>query len=123
MFRLLVAGGRNFYNYKLIDKTLSEWLSSQQYSCDEIILVHGDGNGTDRIADQWAKYNCIKTEPHPAPWKRYGPAAGPMRNEEIIESEIDYAILFPGGKGTADIQKKIINSGVDYIMVLDLEGT
>lgn len=41
----------------------------------------------------------------PADWKQYGPAAGPVRNSQMI-AEADHVIAFPGGRGTADTVRK-----------------
>jgi SLOG family YspA-like protein len=119
MFRLLVAGGRDYYDYRFIDKILTEWLSEQDMESQEITLVHGDAAGVDRIAAQWAKFNDLTPEPHPADWKNKGRAAGVIRNEEMIRSGIDYAILFPGGIGTANMKKQLMMAKIEFREVLD----
>jgi hypothetical protein len=119
MFRLLVAGGRNFYNYKFIDETLTEWLSEQDIDASEITLVHGDAAGVDRIAAQWAKYNSLTVEAHPADWTKNGRAAGVMRNGEMAGTGIDYAILFPGGNGTTNMENTLIAYSINFREVFD----
>jgi hypothetical protein len=48
-----------------------------------------------------------------ADWKRYGPAAGPLRNAEMLhEYQPDGVIAFPGGKGTTDMIKKARQAGI-----------
>ncbi len=121
MFRLLVAGGRNFYNYKFIDETLTEWLSEQDVDASEITLVHGDAAGVDRIAAQWAKYNSLTVEAHPADWTKNGRAAGVMRNGEMAGTGIDYAILFPGDKGTHNMKNTLVGHRINFREVLDPE--
>jgi hypothetical protein len=124
MFRLLVAGGRDYYDYKFIDQILTEWLSKQDLDVQEIVLVHGDANGVDRIAAQWAIYNGIAPEAHPANWKLQGRAAGYLRNTEMIHSGVDEAILFEGGAGTSNMKSllskfgslftEVVNNNVQY---------
>lgn len=131
MFRLLVAGGRGFYNYRLLDSTLTNWL--ERYTDTkgslkdgsegangtpppdkDITLVHGDSNGADKLAAMWAFYNDLEVEPHPANWKRHGVGAGPIRNLEMALSGIDFAILFPGGVGTDNMRKILVNNGINF---------
>ena len=119
MFRLLVAGGRNYYNYKLIDEVLTEWLSEQNLDSQEITLVHGASHGVDRIAAQWAILNDLIPEPHEADWDRFGKSAGYRRNAEMIESGIDYAILFPGGNGTANTRRQCVANSIHFREVVD----
>jgi len=42
--------------------------------------------------------------PYPADWETYGRAAGPIRNQKMLDSEqINLCVAFPGGAGTADM--------------------
>jgi len=123
MFRLLVAGGRDFYDYQFIERALDNWFNEKLAEDpsvweDGIILVHGDASGVDRIAAQWAKYNLHIPEPHPADWNK-GKGAGPIRNAEMIESGLDYAILFPGGRGTANMKSQLVKANIPFHEVLD----
>jgi hypothetical protein len=43
----------------------------------------------------------------PANWGRYGPAAGPIRNTQmLIEGRPELVVFFPGGDGTKDMVEK-----------------
>lgn len=128
MFRLLVAGGRDFYDYRFIENTLDDWLSSLEVDFADIydkglIVVHGDAPGVDRIAGAWASYNFFIPEPHAANWKEYGKAAGHIRNAEMISLGVDYAILFPGGRGTQDMKDQLVSSKISFREVLDTRPT
>lgn len=135
MFRLLVAGGRNFYDYRLLDSALTEWLhkyTSEQRKLvssdvlDEvtkkgvnITIVNGDASGADRLSTMWARYNDLKVECFPADWKKYGASAGPLRNSKMIDSGIDYAILFEGGRGTKNMKSLLRESHISFQEVID----
>jgi hypothetical protein len=122
MFRLLVAGGRDYYAYRFIEQTLTDWFvnewSEEHDTWEEtdagITVVHGDAGGVDRIAAMWATYNNFVVEPHPADWTKYGKSGGNVRNAQMIESGIDYAILFPGGRGTANMKFQLMRAKIDY---------
>jgi hypothetical protein len=119
MFRLLVAGGRDFYDYKFIDEFLTTWLSQQDVDVQEIVLIHGDAQGVDRLAGQWAKYNSILVDVYPADWANLGKRAGHIRNAKMIESGVDYAILFPGGNGTANMRMQLSSTDIIFKDLVD----
>lgn len=60
-------------------------------------LIHGDARGADRIADTWAKARGILVSAHPADWDRDGLAAGPRRNQRMLDAhpDIDLVLAFP----------------------------
>lgn len=96
MRRIAVTGGRDFNRPTLV-RTVFDSIG---LCCDDV-LVHGGCRGADQLcawiaADQY----YAATETHPADWKRWGKAAGPKRNREMLESDIDLLIAFPGGRGT-----------------------
>lgn len=60
-------------------------------------LVHGDATGADRIAGRWATSHGIPVSAHPAEWDRDGLAAGPKRNQRMLDlhPDIDLVLAFP----------------------------
>lgn len=94
MRRIAVTGGRDFADVDMVRKAL--WHVS--FSSDDT-LVHGACRGADTLAAEVAS-RIGTQEPHPADWKKYGRAAGPIRNREMLSSGIDMLIAFPGGAGT-----------------------
>jgi hypothetical protein len=110
--RVGVTGGRDNYDYQFIDQVLRELLKSDD------VLVHGDGNGVDRIAAQCAKYLGVKTEAHPAAWSSHGRKAGPIRNTEMVHSGLDLLVIFNGGAGTADMKRQATNAGIPTVQFL-----
>lgn len=72
--------------------------------------------GADTLAKVWAdkKGGSIIVHTHPADWKKLGPKAGPIRNQEMLEKHPDLKLVvaFPGGNGTADMIKRAKAAGV-----------
>ncbi|WP_013627348.1 DUF2493 domain-containing protein [Rubinisphaera brasiliensis] len=97
--RVLITGGRNFDNHELLETTLDAVHASAPLS----VLIHGAANGADTLAGEWASRNGIEVVACPADWKRYGRAAGPIRNRAMFDLAPDLLVAFPGGKGTADM--------------------
>lgn len=79
-------------------------------------LVHGAATGADSLAAEWwGDIQERPTEAHPADWDRHGKAAGPIRNQEMVDSGLDLCIAFPGGRGTADMIRRCEAAGVPVV--------
>lgn len=110
--RVLVCGGRFYSDRDRVYQVLDAFHTSSFID----VLIHGDATGVDRLADQWAAKQCcdfgdgkkyyVEVESYPADWKKYGKAAGPIRNREMLQESKPHCVLaFPGGPGTANMVK------------------
>ena len=88
--RVLITGGRNYDDQDLLDKTLDALHAANGVTT----LIHGDASGADRLAQQWAQSRGVSVEPHPADWKKYGRAAGPVRNQTMLANKPDQLVAF-----------------------------
>lgn len=110
--KVLVCGGRDFKNEKLLEETLSE------YKID--FIIDGGAMGADYLAYAYAVMHNIKHESFPAEWKEFGKAAGPIRNKQMLdEGKPDLVIAFPGGRGTANMVEQAEKAGVKVIRIED----
>lgn len=94
--RLIIAGGRD---YRLTSEDL-EYLDSLLPEVREVIT--GGARGADQDGAAWAHRHGIPVVVFQPNWKRFGRAAGPIRNREMA-AIADAVALFPGGRGTADM--------------------
>jgi hypothetical protein len=82
-----------------------------------VIVRHGDCpyGGVDRWAGVWARHNEHIEDPHPAPWKELGKAAGNVRNSHMVNLGADVCLAFPGpgSKGTIDCLNKAREAGIE----------
>ena len=104
-YRLVVAGGREFENYKLLSTQLDKYLHDIIHT-HEVIILSGCAKGADSLGEQYARERGFKVEQHPAAWEQYGDAAGPIRNKEMT-GEADAVIVFWDGKSKGS--KSMIN--------------
>ncbi len=105
---VLVCGGRNFSDARLVDDTLSQLIIGE--------IIQGGANGADRLAKEYAIRNHIQCREFPADWKNDGRAAGPIRNSRMLaEGKPDLVVAFKGGRGTADMVSKAERAGVTVI--------
>jgi len=109
MIRLLVCGGRDYYDYAAVERALDRVHAEIGIS----LLIHGAARGADTLAEYWAKSRGVETLPFPALWRAYGYGAGPIRNQKMLdEGRPDKAVAFPGGPGTADMIYKARRAGI-----------
>jgi hypothetical protein len=87
-------------------------------------IIHGKARkGADQFAAYWGNRMMIDVRPFPADWRTYGKAAGPIRNQRMIdEGKPDLVIAFPGGRGTADMIRRAEAAGIEVIKVEPSNG-
>lgn len=111
--RLLVCGGRFYHD----DETFHLWMNRLHGEGEHIkTIIEGGAPGADTMARRWAQGRNIPCLTFHADWAKYGPAAGPIRNQQMIDhGGVDHAIAFPGGKGTADMIDRCIENGTIFL--------
>lgn len=116
--RVLVCGGRDYNDYDTVRKVLYDFcdeyrLAENEYKMPQgLTVIHGGARGADRCADQWAVVNWVPIEEYKADWDTHGRSAGPVRNQQMLDTGVDHVIAFPGGKGTAHMVKIAKKAGV-----------
>lgn len=110
--RLLVCGGRDYADAVFLFRTLDDLHAVHQFRD----FLQGGARGADRLAKQWAATHpeIVRWECK-ADWRRYGNAAGPIRNTRMLEWLPDLVVAFPGGTGTADMVQKARAANVEVI--------
>jgi predicted Rossmann-fold nucleotide-binding protein len=102
--RIVVTGGRDYADAAMVDRALSAM--HRKHGID--ILIQGGADGADRLCAEWAWERGIPVATYNAEWKAHGKAAGPLRNQRMIdEGKPDAAVAFPGGTGTADMLMRL----------------
>ena len=111
--RVLVCGGRKFEDGELLTMTLDLYKPSMA------LLIQGGASGADNLANRWALDNGIVSVTFHAPWPGLGKAAGPIRNQTMLDvAKPDLVLAFPGGTGTRDLCKRAKGMGIDTREVL-----
>lgn len=113
--KVLVTGGRK---YEYAAERVPEVLDAIHGVDSITLLIHGNYGATDLAAEAWAVSRGVKSAPTDAEWTRFGPAAGPMRNQRMIdEYHPDLGVQFPGGAGTRDCGNKMRKAGIPVRVV------
>lgn len=118
--RILVCGGRDFQDYRLLEHTLGGIHSDQEITHIVTGAQRSEGSrdwkyhGADWMAIEWALEREINFSGIPAKWGKYGKSAGPRRNREMLKmfQDIQLVVAFRGGKGTADMVAAARQAGI-----------
>ena len=94
MFRVIIAGSRDFNNYPGLAQTMDRLLANVT---DEIVIVCGMAQGADKLGEQYAKERGYSIRYFPADWDGKGRAAGMIRNEEMAKNA-DALVAFWDGQ-------------------------
>lgn len=125
--KILVTGDRNWTDEILIEDALTKACPVDEAT----ILIHGAARGADSIAakvmQRWIgadkealkssqfgpiSYDLDEIKEYPADWKKYGRAAGVLRNQQMLDEnpDIDLVLAFHDNlaesKGTKDMVER-----------------
>jgi hypothetical protein len=112
--RLLVCGGRTYGLHNLDEAaTLYAALSAIHEATPITAIIEGGARGADCLAREWGREHGVKVVTVPADWATHGKAAGPIRNQRMIDDfKPDLVLAFAGGKGTSDMVRRAERAGI-----------
>lgn len=121
-YRVLVYGGRDFFDEQWLKSELCDlvWQRRRFASVPKQVktLIHGGARGVDKMAGNFGIGCGLDVIEFNADWNKYGKAAGPIRNEQMrVEGKPDLGVAFPGGRGTADMTRRLRDAGIPIIEV------
>lgn len=94
MFRVIIAGGRDFEDYTLLEQTMDRLLKNVR---KDIAVVCGTARGADTLGERYAKERGFEVRYFPAEWDKYGRSAGYRRNEQMAQNA-DALVAFWDGQ-------------------------
>lgn len=116
--RWLICGGRGFTDAAMMERVLSELVVAR--GTPECV-IHGNARGADILGGAWARSVDIEVHEEPATkeeWLKYGKAAGPIRNQRMLDTwKPNLVIAFPGKTGTADMVERAYEAGIEIISI------
>ena len=120
--KLLVSGTRKQNARIDVELWLDRWVFL--YEKPELVVVGCDPRGVDRQAREWAKKKGYKYKVFYAKWGRYRGAAGPIRNQEMVDfcSRNDFFLGFPipGSRGTYDCYERALMAQMKCLICKDM---
>jgi len=107
--RILVCGGRDFQDWKLVVKSLDAVHAKNGIE----LIIEGGAKGADGHAAIWADNNLIPRMTFHANWKHLGKNAGPIRNSNmLVYGQPDGVVAFEGGTGTENMVGQAKEAGI-----------
>ncbi len=109
MYKVIIAGSRDFTDYALLCSFADEVLAG----AEDIEIVSGGARGADGLGERYARERGYALKVFPAEWKKRGRAAGPIRNGQMA-GYADALIAFWDGQssGTRDMIRKAEERGL-----------
>ena len=109
--RVLFCGDRNWSDYSCIRQELEKLPKGS-------IIIEGCAAGADSIAGWLAEQMGFEVMKFPADWKKYKRAAGPIRNQQMLdEGKPDMVFAFHENieisKGTKDMVTRAEKAGLE----------
>jgi hypothetical protein len=127
--RILVTGSRNWRDRETVRAAIETALGT--YATIGLpVLVHGDCVGADTLAHiEWMRLlssrpgALAQPEVHRADWKLHGRAAGPIRNQQMVDAGATVCLAFPLGKsiGTRGCMAMAAKAGIPVVNYGDEE--
>lgn len=114
--KVLCCGDREWSDWKAIQREL-------RGLGPLTIIVHGDCRGADKMCGYVADRLGYEVVPVPADWTRHGKAAGPIRNQQMLDQHPDIALVLAfhndltQSKGTKDMVWRARQRGVPVNVV------
>lgn len=118
MNRIIVCGTRYFNDSHLVYTTLDAVIRD----ITNVEIISGMCRGADRIGEEYARARNIPLKVFPADWEKYGRAAGPIRNKQMLDYALEenaIVVSFWDGKsrGTANMIRSAKSAGADVRVI------
>lgn len=116
-YRLLICGDRNWTDKRSIEAIIRATHAEHE----DLVIIEGEARGADSIARDTAIGMGIPVEPYAADWQKFGRAAGPIRNQQMLETQPDMVIGFhndlENSKGTKDMLNRAKKEGIPVLNI------
>lgn len=115
-----MTGSRAWRDEDAVRKALNDVSLRAARVGDTLTVIHGAcPTGADAFAADWCRQftnGHVVEERHPAQWSEHGKAAGPIRNQEMVNAGADVVLAFPAthvpSRGTEDAVRRALKAGI-----------
>jgi len=108
--KLVIAGSRVFNNLEKVKEIIEIAVSAMEKPVTTVLC--GCAQGVDIAGAEWASERGIKVDYYPADWKKFGKAAGPIRNKKMaIDSDEVLVIRTKVSTGSENMAENTLEAG------------
>lgn len=111
--KVIICGGRDYSDYETLSVCLDNCYKWWKFT----LVITGGARGADQLAHLWAYKKQLPTKVMHADWDTYKKAAGPIRNQQMLNENPDIVIAFKGGTGTEHMITIARKSGVPVFII------
>ena len=105
--KTIIAGPRDFTDTNFVWRAIAK----APFNITEV--VSGHATGVDAMGETYAIISGIPVKRFPADWKKYGKAAGPIRNNAMAEYADALIAIDTGSRGTAHMIRAARTAGLE----------
>lgn len=119
--KVVIAGSRTLddkepYYLRQLEKMIERFEAEHgSITC----VISGTAKGPDRVGEKWAIENGVPIHRFSPNWKKFGNAAGPIRNQEMGQFA-DAAIIMWDGKSNGAKHMREVMRNLDKPFILDI---
>ena len=117
--RTIWCGDRHWDNYDWIEETMAK----MKEHLGEFFVIEGEADGADKASKYLAQLHDLPFQGFKADWTKYGKAAGPIRNAEMLKQHPHGVLAFHldlrKSKGTANMVDIAFKAGIPVWICTD----
>jgi hypothetical protein len=121
--RILVTGDKDWICFDFASAIVRRLV--ERYGAD-IVIVHGGCRSVDNSFQSACRWQRLKDEPHAPDWTRFGDAAGPNRNAEMVASKPDLCVALhrsiETSMGSKDCVMQALAARIAVYLLADSRG-
>lgn len=124
-YRVIIAGGRDFNDYKTLKMIANGIISSLSSDDIEVEIVSGCARGADRLGEKFAEEFGYPVAKFPADWDTYGKQAGIKRNRQMAKyatEEGHHGMLIAFWDGESRGTENMIRTAGKFNMKVSVSG-
>jgi hypothetical protein len=119
--RVLICGSRGWKDPAPINAILAGLDVLAEAAGEKLTVIHGAAPGADQLAGKLARQWGAEVTEEPAQWDKHGKAAGPIRNQLMLDEhdpEVVYAFRADGkSNGTDDMVRRAVKAEVPTYVI------
>lgn len=109
--RVIIAGSRSI-TYPAVGPLVARAVLASGWADKITEVLTGRARGVDMAGEDWARRRGLVVVPYYPDWKRYGKAAGPIRNGEMAKDADALIAVWDGeSSGTKDMITQMTELG------------